>query len=60
MQDCVEPSAPTYGSISGNLFTHGSDVIYNCDVDYKLVGDNTTTCEDATWSGTTPTCVQGR
>ena len=60
MQDCSAPSAPTNGSISGNVYTHDSDVIYNCDVGYKLDGDNTTTCADGTWSGSTPTCVQGR
>ena len=54
---CTEPRSPSHGSRSGDDFTFGKTVSYQCDPGYKITGSRTRTCTaSGTWSGNQPSC----
>ena len=55
---CPYPRSPSHGSLSGDDFTFGKKISYNCEPGYKITGSRTRTCTaSGTWSGTQPTCT---
>ena len=58
--NCGDPGTPPNGVRYGDVFTYLSQVILECDPQYRLVGNLFRTCQaDGTWSGSQPTC-QGK
>ena len=55
---CNNPGVPTHGSRSGDDFTFGKTVSYQCDPGHKITGSSSRTCTaSGTWSGIEPTCT---
>ena len=56
--DCGSLPDPANGSVTHTVGTSlGQTAIYSCNTGYKLVGDNTRTCQaTGNWSGSPPTC----
>lgn len=57
-RSCGNPGVPYNGFKHGTSHTYGSIVQYTCQKGYKLVGDRTRSCEEATakWTGSLPAC----
>ncbi|HET7538646.1 MAG TPA: hypothetical protein VFK05_02205 [Polyangiaceae bacterium] len=55
--DCPSLTAPTNGVIDAASTSPGTKATYSCMVGYKLVGADTRTCEQGSWTGTAPTCT---
>ena len=61
---CNEPAAPSNGSVtlSSQVFNVGTTATYSCNPDYVLVGQTTSTCQNANtgeigvWNSSTPIC----
>ncbi|XP_064626004.1 sushi, von Willebrand factor type A, EGF and pentraxin domain-containing protein 1-like [Lineus longissimus] len=58
-KNCTQPLEILNGETTYKSIHFESRVEYKCNSGYVLVGDSLRTCEeDATWSGTNPTCEQ--
>ncbi|XP_052803207.1 C4b-binding protein beta chain-like isoform X2 [Mya arenaria] len=57
-EDCPAPAQLVHGSFKYLArYRPGTNVTFTCDEGYKLVGDDTSTCEDfGTWSSPEPEC----
>ena len=54
---CRALEAPENGEMTGESFSFGSRVVFNCQEGYTIVGSSTLTCqEDGRWSDNTPRC----
>ncbi|XP_022793899.1 sushi, von Willebrand factor type A, EGF and pentraxin domain-containing protein 1-like, partial [Stylophora pistillata] len=53
---CNNPGTPKNGQRKGNDFRHGRNVTFTCQTDFKLLGNETLTCSDGTWSSRVPVC----
>lgn len=55
---CGDPGTPLNGVRNGTDFSKEKSVSYRCNVDYKLVGSSTRTCQsNSVWSGSLPSCI---
>ena len=56
--DCGTLTNPASGHVSHTAgTTFGQTATYSCNAGYRLVGDNTRTCQvTGVWSGSAPTC----
>ena len=55
---CNDPGVPAHGSRSGDDFTFGKTVSYQCDPGHKITGSRSRTCTaSGTWSKIQPTCT---
>ncbi|XP_052803197.1 scavenger receptor cysteine-rich domain superfamily protein-like isoform X1 [Mya arenaria] len=59
-EDCPAPAQLVHGSFKYLArYRPGTNVTFTCDEGYKLVGDDTSTCEDfGTWSSPEPECEE--
>lgn len=55
-ETCDNPGTPKNGQRKGSDFRHGRNVTFTCQTDFKLLGSETLTCHDGTWSGRIPVC----
>ena len=54
---CGDPDVIFNGTRTGQDFTYGSTVNYECNSGFKLIGVRSRTCQDSgNWSGEPPTC----
>ena len=53
---CPDPGVPTNGKRLNNNFREGETVIFGCNRDYDLVGNDAIRCEGGMWSGEVPKC----
>lgn len=54
---CPNLVAPPNGIVDSGEMNYGSDVMYQCNKGYQLIGDTLRTCQtDGTWSGQDPRC----
>ena len=54
---CQHPGDIPNGIRRGNVFVYGSQVIYQCELGYRLEGRNSRTCQaNGQWSGALPLC----
>ena len=54
---CGDPGAISNGTRTGEDFSFGRTVNYECDSGFKLIGSRNRTCQDSgQWSGEPPTC----
>ena len=59
-EQCQSPAAVSNGNFSPakELYNHGGNVHYTCNVGYKLEGDAMTTCgSNGQWMGPEPICT---
>ena len=56
LASCVDPGLLAHGSKTGNGFSHGQTVIYECMQGYSLEGNNQITCVDGKWDSARPKC----
>ena len=55
--ECEDPDPIPHGRIVGSERSIGAEVIYQCDDEYRLVGDAVRNCtKEAEWSGNRPVC----
>ncbi|KAI5211293.1 Cub And Sushi Domain-Containing Protein 1 [Manis pentadactyla] len=55
---CGDPGTPADGRLSGRSFTYGSEVLFQCQAPFVLVGSPRRVCQaDGTWSGVQPACI---
>ncbi|KAJ8250433.1 hypothetical protein COCON_G00223550 [Conger conger] len=55
---CGEPGIPAEGHMEGKLFTYRSEVTFQCQPSFLLVGSSRRACQaDGTWSGIQPSCI---
>ncbi|MBZ3876498.1 CUB and sushi domain-containing protein 1 [Sciurus carolinensis] len=55
---CGDPGTPAEGRLSGKSFTYKSEVLFQCQSPFLLVGSSRRVCQaDGTWSGVQPTCI---
>ena len=53
---CPDPGVPSDGKRLNNSFQEGKTVIFECNRDLDLVGNDTIRCEGERWSGEVPKC----
>lgn len=53
---CSDPGVPRNGTRGGNRFLSEDSVSFECQKGFELKGDETITCVDGVWKGTTPRC----
>ncbi|KAK2566872.1 CUB and sushi domain-containing protein 1 [Acropora cervicornis] len=53
---CSDPGVPRNGTRGGNRFLSEDSVSFECHKGFELKGDETITCVDGVWKGTTPRC----
>nr|XP_014341913.1 PREDICTED: CUB and sushi domain-containing protein 1-like [Latimeria chalumnae] len=55
---CGDPGTPAEGRLNGKSFTYRSEVSFQCNPSYILVGSSRRICQaDGIWSGIQPTCI---
>ena len=55
--DCEYPLNITNGMIVYTNTTFNATVTFTCDIGYRLIGNDTNTCDESgTWNGTIPEC----
>jgi CUB/sushi domain-containing protein len=56
-RSCGDPGTPSNGLKFGLEYTYGKNVIFKCETNYRLVGDEKRQCQtNGIWSGVQPTC----
>uniref|UniRef100_A0A803T9B4 CUB and Sushi multiple domains 3 n=1 Tax=Anolis carolinensis TaxID=28377 RepID=A0A803T9B4_ANOCA len=56
---CGDPGIPAQGRREGKSFIYQSEVSFNCNLPFILVGSSTRICQaDGTWSGSSPRCIE--
>uniref|UniRef100_A0A5F9CUY6 CUB and sushi domain-containing protein 3 n=1 Tax=Oryctolagus cuniculus TaxID=9986 RepID=A0A5F9CUY6_RABIT len=56
---CGDPGIPAQGKREGKSFIYQSEVSFNCNSPFILVGSSTRICQaDGTWSGSSPHCIE--
>ena len=54
---CPTPVDPENGSVDGNSFEFGNQILYSCSQGFKLIGEAIRTCEgNGKWSSRQPRC----
>uniref|UniRef100_A0A8B9JH09 CUB and Sushi multiple domains 1 n=1 Tax=Astyanax mexicanus TaxID=7994 RepID=A0A8B9JH09_ASTMX len=55
---CGDPGIPAYGKRTGDSFSHGDVLTFECQAAFELVGERTISCQQNNqWSGNKPSCV---
>ena len=56
--NCPRPIQPVNGGIEGSDYSFASEITYECDAGFNLIGQAVRRCQaDATWSGSEPICT---
>ena len=53
---CADPSLPSNGKRDSSNFGHDKTVIFQCNDNYTLVGNERMSCNDGVWSAELPQC----
>ncbi|XP_063956336.1 sushi, von Willebrand factor type A, EGF and pentraxin domain-containing protein 1-like [Lytechinus pictus] len=57
--DCRDPGTPVNGSqVANSSYSHGGQVSFECDAGFDILGSETITCDNGTWSGLVPICAE--
>ena len=57
LSDCGNPNNLGNGTLYYTNTTFNATVTYTCDIGYRLLGNNTNTCDESgTWVGDIPAC----
>eukprot|EP01083_Nonionella_stella_P144248 450026_1 len=56
--NCDPLGPPRHGSVAHSALSPGAVAVYNCDVEYQLIGPKSRRClTDGEWNGVKPTCM---